>query len=100
MDNPDTENTDMNRELMLDGNAVGGLLYEIFSVEVTASPSKCANCGNVGELGTLLAFTQAPGSVLRCPICNEVVIRIVETPDAIYIDARGAAYLRLSRPTP
>jgi hypothetical protein len=100
MDNPDTENTDMNQELMLDGNAVAGLLYEVFGVELTNSPGQCANCGHTGELATLLAFTQAPGATLRCPVCKQAVIRIVQTPDAIYLDARGAAYIRLSRPTP
>ena len=87
----------MNRELMLDGNAVAGLLYEIFSVEMTASPTQCANCGREGEIGTLLAFTQAPGAVLRCPACESVMVRIVQTPEATYIDARGAVYLRLER---
>ncbi len=86
---------DMNRELMLDGNSVAGLLYEIFGAEMTASPSECANCGREGELATLLAFTQAPGVVLRCPACEQVMLRIVRTPHAIYLDARGAVYLRL-----
>ena len=89
---------DMDRALMLDGNAAGGLLQEIFAEEMTASPTECANCGREGELGALLAFTQAPGVVLRCPACLQVVLRIVQTPDAIYLDARGAVYLRLARP--
>jgi len=89
----------MNRELMLDGNAVAGLLQDVFGLEMTASPAECANCGQVNELGALLAFTRAPGAVLRCPACEEVVLRIVETPDAIYLDARGAAHIRLHRPT-
>ena len=93
----DQAETDMNRELMLDGNAVAGLLEEIFALEMTASPTECANCGNVGEIGTLLAFTQAPGAVLRCPVCENVMLRIVETPEAIFLDARGAVYLRLER---
>jgi hypothetical protein len=88
---------DINRALMLDGNAVAGLLYEVFGVEMTASPTECNNCGREGEIGTLLAFTRAPGVVLRCPACESVMIRIVQTPDAIYIDARGAVYLRLER---
>jgi len=95
----DQAETDMNRELMLDGNAVAGLLEEIFALEMTASPTECANCGNVGEIGTLLAFTQAPGAVLRCPVCENVMLRIVETQDAVYVDARGAVYLRLERRT-
>jgi len=93
----DQAETDMNRELMLDGNAVAGLLEEIFALEMTASPTECANCGNVGEIGTLLAFTQAPGAVLRCSVCENVMLRIVETPEAIFLDARGAVYLRLER---
>jgi len=91
------ETTDINRELMLDANAVAGLLYEIFGTEMTAEPTECAGCGNSGEIGGLLAFTQGPGIVLRCSACEGVMIRIVKTPDAIYLDARGATYLRLAR---
>jgi hypothetical protein len=82
---------------MLDGNALAGLLQEIFAVEMTASPTECASCGREGEMGTLLAFTQSPGVVLRCPTCESVVMRVVQTTEAIYLDARGAAYLRLER---
>ncbi len=89
--------TDINRELMLDANATAGLLQEVFGVEMTAAPTECANCGNEGELGSLLAFTQGPGIVLRCPACENVVLRITQTPKAIYLDARGAVYLRLAR---
>ena len=94
------EHSDLNHELMLDGNAVAGMLQDIFGLEMTASPTECAHCGNVGDVGTLLAFTQGPGAVLRCPACENVMLRIVETPDAIYLDVRGAVYLRLQRRTP
>jgi len=91
------ETTDINRELMLDANATAGVLYEIFGVEMTASPTECAHCGNEGEVGALLAFVQGPGIVLRCSTCENVVLRIVQTPEATYLDARGAVYLRLAR---
>ena len=93
------ERTDINRELMLDANAAAGLLQEIFGTDMTASPTECAHCGNQAEVGTLWAFTQGPGLVLRCSGCENVVIRIVQTPEAIYLDARGAVYLRLARPS-
>jgi hypothetical protein len=89
----------MTHALMLDGNAVAGVLYEIFGVEMTASPTQCASCGHEGEVATLLAFTQSPGVVLRCPACEQAMLRIVRTPDAIYLDARGAVYIRLALPT-
>ena len=93
------QSEDINRELMVDGNAVAGLLQDVFGLEMTASPAECAHCGQVNDLGALLAFTQAPGAVLRCPACEEVVLRVVETPYAIYLDARGAAHIRLQRRT-
>ncbi|HLE51835.1 MAG TPA: DUF6510 family protein [Anaerolineales bacterium] len=93
----DKEPMDLNQMLILDGNAAAGLLEEIFAAEMTASPTECAHCGRQGEVATLVAFTYSPGLVLRCPACENVMIRIVETPEAVYIDARGAAYLRLER---
>ena len=91
------ETTNLNRELMLDANAAAGLLHEIFGVEMTASHTECATCGNEAEMGTLLAFTHGPGVVLRCSACENVVIRIVQTPVALHLDARGTVYLRIAR---
>ena len=91
------ETVDLNRELMLDANASAGLLREIFGAEMTAAPSECASCGNRAEIGSLLAFVQGPGITLRCSTCENVVLRIVQTDDVIYLDARGAVYLRIAR---
>ena len=85
----------MNDPLMLDANAVSGDLMELFGFEMTAAVHRCAHCGNVGEMGTLLAWTQGPGITLRCCICRDVVIRIVRTPSRTLVDVRGAAYLEV-----
>jgi hypothetical protein len=84
-------------DLMLDGNAAGGALAALFGADVTVVPGKCDHCGHVHVLAELDAWIRAPGSVLRCPDCHGVVLRIVETADATYLDARGAAYLRFER---
>jgi len=81
--------------LVLDANAMAGLLEEIFGWDLTAELARCTYCGTVAAGGTLLAFAGGPGTVLRCSVCHEAVIRIVRTPEAIYVDARGAAFLRL-----
>lgn len=91
------ESIEFDEGLVLDGNALAGLLHELFAAEMTASPAECGHCGYQGEIGTLLAFVHAPGYVLRCPGCKNVILRIVETPDAFYLDARGAAFIRFSR---
>ena len=66
-------------------------------MEMTTSLAECACCGKQSEMGELLAFTQTPGLVLRCPKCEDVILRVVVAPDAYYLDARGAMYLRLAR---
>ena len=86
-----------NLSLMLDGNALGGLLQELFEVEMTVAPVECASCGRKGELGSLWAFAESPGYVLRCPACQNIVMRMTVTPHNVYLDARGAAYLRIPK---
>ncbi len=88
---------DISRELTLDANAIAGLLQEIFGSEMTVVPAECAGCGNQAEIGGLLAYIHGPGYILRCPVCKQIVLRIVQTPDSIFIDARGAAYMRFRR---
>jgi hypothetical protein len=87
-----------NLELMVDGNALAGLFHEIFNVEMTVAPVECGSCGREGEIGSLLAFPAGPGYVLRCPSCQNIILRMVITPDKIYLDARGAAFLCIPKP--
>lgn len=85
----------MDEPMMLDGNAVAGDLAELFGFEMTATVHRCSHCGNVGQMGTLLAWTQGPGITLRCCICRDVVVRIVRTPTRTLIDVSGAAYMEI-----
>ena len=91
------DNADMNTALMVDGNAVAGQLLDVFGRDMTMTVARCANCAREAEMGALMAFTHTPGVVLRCPSCQAAIARIVETPANIYIEARGATFLRLPR---
>lgn len=91
MDEDELDPTDW---LRVDGNAVGGALYEWFGVEMTGAPGQCGHCGNVGAIATLHAYTRGPGIVLRCSVCQGVVLRFAETPTGPILDASGAAWLR------
>jgi phage FluMu protein Com len=91
------EAADPAAELMVDGNAVAGILATLFGREMTAIPGRCTHCGHVHEVGELRAYVRGPGAVLRCPDCAGVILRIVETTTATYVDARGAAYLVFER---
>jgi hypothetical protein len=35
-------------ELMLDGNAIAGLLQEVFAVQITTAVGTCVSCGTAG----------------------------------------------------
>jgi hypothetical protein len=84
-------------ETVLDGNAVAGLLAATFGGEMTSVPGQCGTCGDIHVVAELRAYTRAPGIVLRCPSCEGVLVRIVETPTATLIDVSGLAWLRIER---
>lgn len=92
----DDNGADMNTELMVDGNAIAGELEQIFGHDMTLAVVRCAGCASDSMLATLMAFVRGPGAVLRCPSCQLVVARIVETPTSTYLDARGAMYMRMT----
>jgi hypothetical protein len=91
----DDDDTDMNTALMMDGNAVAGRLEDIFGRDMTTAVTRCAGCASQAEMGALMVFTRGPGVVLRCPTCEAIIARIVETTTALYLDARGAAFVRI-----
>jgi hypothetical protein len=84
-------------ERTLDANAIAGMLEELFGADMTTADSKCDACGREGQVGTLLAFTHAPGVILRCPACTAVMLRMVETPRGTLLEAKGLAFIRVAR---
>jgi ribosomal protein S27E len=84
----------MSREEMysaLDGNAAGGLLREVFAFDATAARTTCAGCARVLAMGELRLYAIELGAILRCPSCNEAVVRMGRTPRGLWLDLRGAA---------
>ena len=60
----------------LDGNAIAGLLGEIFVREMTAARVACGRCGDIEPIGAEHAYLRAPGCVVRCRHCEDVVLVI------------------------
>jgi hypothetical protein len=64
--------------LVLDGNAIAGLLAEVFhGAEVTGTERGCATCGQRHPVGEHRLYRGA-GWVLRCPGCQDVALIVVE----------------------
>ena len=49
----------------LDGNAIGGVLAEIFGTEMTVAVGVCGSCGATGPVAELHVYMRAPGIVVR-----------------------------------
>ena len=90
---PQADEATIPDSLVLDANAVAGDLEAMLGFDVTVAVHRCDSCGNVGAMGTLLAYTGGPGTVLRCAVCRSVVMRYARTPSSMMIDMRGAAWL-------
>ena len=88
----------MGEALRLDGNAAAGILSEVFVPDVTTARATCANCGTIRLLGALLVYAHGMGTVMRCPGCDGVVMRIARTPTHVWLDATGAASIAVSVP--
>jgi uncharacterized protein DUF6510 len=85
-------------DLKLDGNAIGGLLLELFGLELTAAPSTCGSCGAREPVARLDVYVHAPGVVVRCRHCEDVMLRIVRGPDRTWLDLSGTSCLELHEP--
>lgn len=68
----------------LDGNAIAGDLFVHFGREMTTAIGTCGHCGAHGPLGELRVYGRAPGTVVRCPGCDNVVIVLVRS--SIHLD--------------
>jgi hypothetical protein len=79
----------------LDGNAVAGLLGEVFPFEMTMASTVCATCGALDRVGALLVYERAPGAVVRCAHCENVQMRIASDDGRYWLDLRGVSCLEL-----
>jgi hypothetical protein len=81
--------------LMVDGNAVAGLLQEVFAVEITTAIGTCDACGATDAVGALHVFRGA-GIVMRCPHCDNPLVTIVDDGTRVFIGFSGVRTLQVS----
>jgi Family of unknown function (DUF6510) len=79
----------------LDGNAIAGLLREVFGAELTVATRECASCGAGGPLAETRVYVRTPGTVVRCRSCDSVLMVLVTVRGTTCVDLRGL--IRLDR---
>jgi hypothetical protein len=78
----------------LDGNAIGGLLEELFGRDMTTASGVCAHCGDERPVAECTVYVRAPGVVVRCRTCDSVLVVIVEKRGVHCVDLQGLVALR------
>ena len=82
-------------ENRLDGNAAAGVLEQIFPFEMTTVEATCAGCGQVNVVGALVVYKHGMGTIVRCPSCDGVLIRVTEIKGCYWLDMRGVRVLQI-----
>jgi Family of unknown function (DUF6510) len=80
--------------LWSDGSALAGPLQDLFRVDVTTAIGRCTRCGRT-TMAEARVFDHAPGLVVRCATCDQVLLRLVRGPGRAWLDLRGLTYLQL-----
>jgi uncharacterized protein DUF6510 len=83
-------------ELMLDGNAIAGLLQEVFAIEMTTALETCVGCGATEPVGAVHVYRGA-GFVLRCPRCDNVLGTVIRGDSQVVFSLGGVRALRIQR---
>jgi Family of unknown function (DUF6510) len=84
----------MDDELRLDGNAAAGTLGEVFSFEVTMAEYTCEGCGRTDRIGAAMVYeVRGLGTIVRCPGCDNALIRLARNRERHLVDLRGTRYL-------
>ena len=95
----DTEPQAPTTDAAFDGNLMAGPLSEVFALDLTTARGRCRGCGNTVAVATLRVYGPEPGLVGRCPGCDLVLLRVVRTPDAVWLDLGGLTSLRIPAPS-
>ena len=79
----------------LDGNALAGLLAEVFGEEMTSVMITCRTCGVPAAIGETVVYPRLPGAVARCRNCAAMLMAITRIRGVHCVDMLGMDAARL-----
>jgi Family of unknown function (DUF6510) len=80
-------------ETALDGNAIGGLLIEVFGTEMTTAVATCGSCGAARAVAELAVYMPGLGTVVRCRSCDAMLMTFVQVRGVTCVDLEGLTSL-------
>lgn len=81
--------------MRVDGNAMAGVLSEVFVHEMTTARIACGGCGEVEQIGAEHAYMQAPGIVMRCCHCENVLLVVTPAREKYLLGPGRARWIEI-----
>ena len=88
----------MTQPTHVDGNAAAGAFADVLGFDATTATLTCAGCDRVTAFAESHVYHRGPGIVVRCPGCDHVLARLVQTPTDVWLDLHGAQSWRIRLP--
>jgi hypothetical protein len=73
----------------LDGNALAGLLAEIFGEEMTSVIVTCQTCQASAAIAETVVYPHLPGAIARCRSCTAILMVITQIRGIYCVDTLG-----------
>lgn len=73
----------------VDGNAIAGVLHDLFARDMTTVDYQCAGCGRTGVLAEMVVYRSGPGTVARCRGCDAILLMLSERRGMYCLDLPG-----------
>jgi hypothetical protein len=75
----------------LDGNAIAGVMHDLFARDMTTMGYRCTTCGRTGVVAEMAVYMSGPGTVARCRTCDTILLMLSERCEMYCIDMSGMA---------
>ena len=79
----------------VDGNVLAGPLSEIFNVDMTMATGTCSSCGDISPLATSMVYLKPKSFVVRCHVCDAVLMTIIQSSSETRIALTSMASLTI-----
>jgi hypothetical protein len=75
----------------VDGNAIAGVMHDLFARDMTNIGYQCTGCGGTGVMAELVVYMSGPGAVARCRNCDAILLMLSERRGMYCVDMPGMA---------
>ncbi|SBS74293.1 DUF6510 family protein [uncultured Microbacterium sp.] len=80
----------------VDGNALAGLLADVFAGDMTMALLACGHCGQVGPLAAASVEDDGAAAIVRCRACTRTLLTVLRLDGRLSLRIGGLSRLDLA----